>query len=259
MTAMIGFFREPVRILPWVLLAFLLLFPASASSQSCEPELTAVFLVDGVYPGSVLDIALLHIQEVGPEIWPSDTQLLQTVENAYADDPLAPYYYHQAVGTAGNFRLYVAEPGDFGAATVVDVRSGQLVFAARVVWMGYGGLVFPTVSSHPCTWAAGVPAAPPASSQLLDNTFWSDDYLGAQADLAQLALDHIRQTDVMRSFGSCAPYLMTSYLHTPTVGATDPLAARQVLIVSGHAAPPWGPEPIGTTRSSWDWVKAMYR
>lgn len=259
MTSFSGPFRDPVRIIPWALLALLLLFPSAASSQICEPELTAVFLVDGVYPGSVLDIALLHIQEVGPATWPSDPELLQIVADAYAGDPMAPSYYHQLVATAGNFRLYLAPPGDFGAATIVDVRTGQLVFAAQVVWMGYGDLVFPTVSSHPCSWEEGVPAAPPTSLTLLGNQFWGDGDEGSQADLAQLALDHLRQTDVLRSFGSCAPYAVTGYLHTPSVGATDPLAARQVLIVSGHAAPPWGPGPIDTSRAAWDRVKAMYR
>lgn len=91
------------------------------------------------------------------------------------------------------------------------------------------------------------------------NPMWDDGYFGSQSYLAQVALDDIRQTDVMRSFGSSAPYQVTSFLHTPTVGMVDPTVAVQVLVVTGHAAPPWGPGPVDTTPTPWDLLKSLYR
>lgn len=233
--------------------------PASVTGQTCEPELTGVFLVEGIYPGNDLVLAVMHIREVGEATYPGEEEMLAGVEAVFAGDPYFAYFHFQPVGQAGNFRLYLAEPGDFGACAVVDRRDGAVVFASGVVWMGFGATVVPAGSSHEWTYQAGPPATPPGGVAILDNIFWNDEYFTPQDYVVQLAVDHIRQTDVLHSFGECAPYTVTGYLHTPTVGTTDPFAAVQVLIVSGHAGPPWGPEPVDTTPTSWDMVKATYR
>ncbi len=142
-------------------LGVLLFLAPVAESQTCEPELTAVFLVEGIYPGTALVLDLLHISEVRPATYPSDEELLQIVTAYYAADPLSDYYNHQVVATAGNFRLFMAQPMDFGAVTIVDIRDGTVVFAASMVWMGSGETVYPTVSTHDWLWEAGIPAAPP--------------------------------------------------------------------------------------------------
>lgn len=225
----------------------------------CEPELTAVFLVEGIYPGTQLNISLMNIQEVGEATYPDAATMLSLVEGIYSDDPLAPYYNHQLLHEAGNFQFFFNEPGDFGSVTIMDSRTGAAVFASGMVWMGYGTTLVPSNSSHDWLWELASPATPPESTHLIPNTYgWHESY-GDESYLQQVALDHIRQTDVMRSFGFCAPYQVTSYLHTPTVGMTNPNVAVQVLIVSGHAAPPWGPGPIPVFSSSLGRVKSLFR
>lgn len=233
--------------------------PADSERSDCEPELNAVFLIDGMYPGTDLDVRLLHIHPTGPLTYPDDAQLLNTIQTFYSEEPFGEEYNHVLVAESGPFRLYIAEPMDFGAATVIDTRDGTVVFAAGMVWMGFGETLRPVGSTHEWTWEAGVPAVAPEHTHLLVNPFWWDDGLSSQTYLAQVAQDHLRQTDVLRSFGSCAPYQMTTFLHTPTLGMLDPLVAVQVVIVTGHAGPPWGPEPVSTTSSSWGMVKSMYR
>jgi len=218
---------------------------------TCEPELTAVFLVEGIYPGTSLELTLLHVQEVADVPNPSHEEILQNIAAAYADDPLGPSYNHQALDVVGNFQLFFAAPMDFGAVTVIDIRDGAVAFAGQQIWMGMGDVVFPAGSSHEWIWEMGFPAAEPEVINIINNSAWSDEYFGNQSYYLQTALDHIRQTDVMRSFGSCAPYQVTAYLHTPTVGATDPN--------EGHAAPPWGPGPIDTQGLTMSMVKSFYR
>jgi hypothetical protein len=253
--------RELVMRVLWQFLPVLCLLLAAlpGAAQIAEPELTGVFLVEGIYPGNALNITTVHVREVGEATYPSPEEMLAGVEAVFAGDPYFPYFNFQVAGIIGNFRLYLAEPGDFGACAIVDRRDGAVVFASGIVWMGFGQTLIPAASSHPWNWEAGVPAAPPGGFAILDNPFWSDESFTPQDYLLQLATDHIRQTDVMRSFGESAPYIVTGYLHTPSVGSTDPYVAVQVVIVSGHAGPPWGPDPISTTASSLDQVKALYR
>lgn len=251
--------KQIIRTTFYLAMGSLLLLAPVASGQSCEPELTAVFLVGGIYPGTALSLDLLHISQVGVATYPSPEELLQIVADYYAGDPFFSIYNQQPGAIVGNFQLFVAQPMDFGTVTIVDIRDGTIVFASARVWMGYGQTAHPTASTHDWTWEAGVPATDPSGVAILPNYYWADEGFGSQEFITQVTLDHIRQTDVCRSFGSCSPYLVTGYIHTPTVGATDPSVALEVLIVSGHAAPPWGPEPIDTTPTSLGMVKAVYR
>ena len=248
------------------LFIFLLVLVVGVDSEAtptigglCEPELTAVFLVEGIYPGTDLNISLMNIQEVGEATYPDAATMLGLVEEVYSDDPMSPYFNHQLIHEVGNFQFFFNEPGDFGSVTIMDARNGAVVFASGMVWMGYGATLVPATSSHDWIWEWGSPATPPENTSIIPNSYgWHESY-GDESYLLQVALEHIRQTDVMRSFGCCASYEVTSYLHTPTVGATNPSVAVQVLIVSGHAAPPWGPSPIPVVPSSLGRVKSLFR
>jgi len=108
-------------------------------------------------------------------------------------------------------------------------------------------------------WEVGLPAAEPETFNIIHNFAWSDELFGNQSYYLQVAMDYIQQTDVMRSFGSCTPYQVTAYLHTPSVGTTQPEYGVAVLIINGHAAPPWGPDPIDTVGLSFSLVKSFFR
>lgn len=234
--------------------------PTWATGQGTgESELTAVILVEGIYPGNAIEMTLLHIKEVGEATYPSEEELLQAVTDAYADDPMAPNYYHHSTVPVGNYQLFWAEPMDFGAVTLVDIRDGAVAFAGQQVWMGFGSVIWPPGSSHDWLWEEGQPASEPELFQVIHNFSWSDEYFGNQDYYLQTALDLARQTDVLRSFGSCGPYQVTAYLHTPAVGMTQPEYGVAVLIINGHAAPPWGPEPVDTRGLTMSLLKSFYR
>lgn len=251
---------SPLKIFLLLLVGVCLVasIPAQAQKETDTPELTAVFLVGGIYPGTALSIDLMHISEVEPATYPTEEELIEIVYQFY-DNYWSPYYNHRPGALIGNFQLFIAEPGDFGAVTIVDIRDGRVVFASQMVWMGFGETEFPVTSTHDWVWEDGLPASEPTAVDIIPNFSWSDEYFGSQEYLTQVSLDHLRQTDVVRSFGASAPYQATSYIHTPTIGMTDPTVALHVVILSGHAGPPWGPDPVATTPTSWDMVKSVYR
>ena len=72
-------------------------------------------------------------------------------------------------------------------------------------------------------------------------------------------LADLRRSDVMHSFGECGPYEVTSYIHTPTVGGTNPYVAECILVVSGFCGPPWNGDPTGAGARTWSAVKTLYR
>jgi hypothetical protein len=231
---------------------------AGAETNKGETELTAVFLVENVYLGPP-SIAVMDVRQTGPITSPTEEELIAAVADLFGPEHhLFPQYF-QALDVVGHFRLIFHEPGDFGAAGLVDVRDGAVAFAGGVVWMGFGQTVQPTSDSHPWVFEAGPMAPAAAAFNHVHNPMWSDESLGNQSYFLKVGLNHIRQTDVMRNFGGSAPYTVTGYLHTPTVGAVDPAAAVAVLIISGQAGPPWGPEPVATTSAVLGQIKALYR
>ena len=230
--------------------------PREAAAQCSEQELTAVFLVSGIHPGTALQIERLDVVPVGEATNPSEAELLAAVEAFWAGHPWQLPFYWRLDGTAGNFHLYRSPAGDFGAVTILDGRTGAVVFAGEVIWMGCGGVVHPPDSSHAWIVDPDAVAPPPAGLAVLPNLHWSDSW-GTAPELTERALALIRRTDVLHSFASCGAYEAVGYTYTPSVGMTDPFAAIQVVLIGGRAEPPWG--PVGNAPASWRRVKALYR
>jgi hypothetical protein len=223
---------------------------ASPANAQCSNELTAVLLVSGIYPGTDMQIQKLNVSPVGALTYPSADQLLAAVQAVYAgwSYPL----HHVLKATVGNYNLYWHIPDDGGAATIVDVRTGQVVFGASVWWLGTGSVFVPATDTGSCRLVPGEPAGPPASLAALPSTFW---YWGTPEQVAQTALGYAQQTDVLHSFASCGDYSVVGFTWTPFAGIQD--MAGEVLIVSGRADVTWVPVPAEA--ASWGQLKTLYR
>lgn len=231
------------------------LAPAPARGQ-CATEVTAVLLVSDIYPGTDPQVTRLHLSRVPARTNPTDEELLAAVRAVYVGDQYANLYYHQHLADLGDYGLYYASPGDFGAVTIIDRGTAQIVFAGTVVWMGDGSVVVPATATHASPPVPGPPASPPASLEVFASAEWGSGW-GTPEALAQSALACAAQTDFLRGMANCGPYSVVAYTYTPTVGATDPYAAMEVLIIRGTVDDTW--MPVASEGRSWGGVKTLYR
>jgi len=240
-----------LRIL--LLAALVPVFCASLVGAECsDSELSAVFVVDGIYPGTDMELRLLSVTPVGEITNPSEEELIGAVQVYWEGQ------YLQLLSTLGNHTLIIEEPGDFGYSAIVDNRTGQVLFGGEVTWMGLGGLDVPPASTHAWQYTAGDPAPAPASLAVLPNPYWADIY-GSPLGVAGIVIEFLRDSDVLHGFGDCGPYDVTAYIWTPSVGVTDPNEAECILIVTGRCGEPWNGGPVDNTSAPWSAVKALYR
>jgi hypothetical protein len=235
-----------------ILLLGLALVPALALADCSDGEMTAVFLVSGLYPDLVPQVELLSVAPVGTQTDPDEAEMIAAIE------AVQPGYSYQHVASVADFHLFYADPVDFGACAIVDGRDGAVLFAGTVVWSGAGAVTLPDASSHDWSPSGGDPAPAPASLGILPNPEWGDGF-GLPADITDATLAVLRETDVLASFAACDPYGVASYIYTPVVGLTDPSVALNVIIVSGRCGPPWNGDPVAAERTSWQRVKALFR
>lgn len=126
--------RSGIHVLLAACVLAALWWPAPAHAQ-CSQEVTAVMLVSGIYPGTDLEAQLLSIGRRGAPSSLSEDQLLAAVQTVYANSiyaPYAPSLHHERTGVAGHFALYCADPSDFGAATFIDMDTGEVAFAGAM-------------------------------------------------------------------------------------------------------------------------------
>jgi hypothetical protein len=230
------------------LLGILLVSPPARADCS-DGEITATFLVSGVYEGSVR-IDVLDAVPLGPVTDPSEAEMIAAIA------AVLPGYDFSLTESVGHFRLFWAPVLDFGACAIVDARDGRVVFAGTVIWSGTGGVALPVVDSHP--WSdLGTLATPPDAIAYIASEFWYDGYL-PYAEFVDAALQVVRATDVLHSFADCDAYTVTAFIYTPTVGLLDPTAAVAVIIVSGRCGPPWNGQPVAVDAATLSSVRALF-
>lgn len=247
--------RSPrARFLRLVLCTFLLciIFAPAARAECSDGEMTAVFVVGGIYPATDLTIERLAVNPVGDETYPPESEIIAALAAAMPDTP--PLWMH--IGTVGHIGVFFVDPIDSGACALVDMRDGAIVFGGTVVWMGHGAVVIPSVSTHP--WFEGMsdPAPAPATVDLVPSG-WPDEW-GTHEAITDQVLDVLRHTDVLHSFGECGEYAVLSCIYTPTVGTVDPLVAKLIVVVNGSCGPPWNGDPVAAQRRSWSAVRALF-
>ncbi len=219
---------------------FAWMWTGEAIADCSTGELTAVFIVDDIYPLTAPQLSLLSVMPLGPPTEPSDAEMIAAIE------AVQPGFAYTHANQAGPFHLYFADPVDYGACAIVDGRDARVVFAGTITWMGLGSVTRPYVSSHAWSFSAGDPAPPPISTEILPPFEWAPAYYGTPAEITSAVVDVLRQSDVLRSFGDCDAYSVVSFIYTPAVGMVDPGEARNVVIVSGRAGPPWSDLPTAT-------------
>ncbi len=228
---------KPTKIRNWLYLTAIVLSIATVSTEcanaECSPvELTAVFVVDDIYPMEP-QLTLLDVALVGPDIGPSQSEMITAIE------ALQPGYSYTSYGEAGPFHFFFDEPMDHGGCAIVDGRDGRVVFAATIIYMGNGSITRPAASSHAWSFLPSELAPLPEDVGLLPALMWSAEHYGEPSAITDTVVDYLRQSDVLLSFGDCDMYSVVSFIYTPTVGMTDPTVAKNVIIVSGRCGWPW--------------------
>lgn len=223
------------------------------SAQCSEHDITAVVLFDSLGPEPTLRRPRLHITPVLQVTNPSDAELLAAIDSVFEHDPL---YAFRRVATAGDYFFYASSPRDFGAAAVVDSRSGDVVFAGTVVWAGRGSLRIPGSAMQVISVSPALPAAPPSQVETFPDFAWYWEWPEPQ-QLTENTVQFLRQTDLLRAFATCGNYTVVGFTYTPAIGKIDPEVASQVIIVSGRSTPPWATSAV--ERTSWSEIKAHYR
>ncbi len=250
--------RSSLPFRPLLPLAVLLIAfsPADTRSQ-CTDQITAVILVSGIYPGTDLAIQRVALSPLGSLTFPSDDALLAAAEAVYANEPYLCHVCDRRIASAGNYHLYYNEPGDFGSTTVVDLRTGQVVFGGTIVHLGTGHVVVPASGTGPIQIVAGEPAVSPVSTTTLYSWYWDAGSPGISEEQAlQLALALARETDLLHGMANCGDYSVTGYIYTPSTWL-DQTTAMEVLIVSGRADSSW--IPVKVEPESWGRLKALYQ
>ncbi len=232
-------------------LAPLILLVPTAHADCSDGEITATFLVSGIYEGTNIQIDVVDAAPLGPVTDPGEVEMIAAIQS------VQPGYAYQPAGSAGPFRLFWAEPMDFGACAVVDGRDGRVVFAGTVIWSGTGEVNLPTSDSHPWSSPGGEPAPAPVAILHVPSPYWWDGY-GTPEEFTDSALIAVRDTDVLSSFGECDDYSVTSFIYTPQVGVLYPNLAVCVVMVSGRCGPPWNGQPVAIDSSTLTRVRALF-
>jgi len=224
----------------------------SAIADCSDDEMTAVFVVDGVYPGLELSISTLAMSPVTDITNPSAEEMLNSVMEVFQGGAFSPQ------DCLNHFCFFYWSPVDFGGAAFVDDRTGDVLFAGSIIWSGQGHVLVPETSSNEWSFPDETLAPEPQQVDIYPNhDFWPDEV--TEEEITDQVLTHLRQTDVLKSFANCGPYSVMSYLYLPTVGVVDPLVAKSVIFVSGHCGAPWNGEPVAVEPTSLTKVKQLFR
>ena len=180
----------------------------------------------------------------GAPIGPDQAGAAATAALKLTDWPFDPPISGWPDNPLGDLLFAHDPPLDFGGSAVVDARTGALLFAGTVVWMGSGEIYFPL----PAIDASGLPqngVEAPDPEQFHEIEQWSGLDPGGAA-----AFDSIKPYKPVYDLASCGPYSVLAYMHPTTVGALNPNTAEWVVFLSGTAPEGWlgcsgGPCPPG--------------
>jgi len=242
----------------FVLALILALMPNFVQAQCSEQEMTAVFVVSGIYPGTDLVLDNLMLMLTAEATYPSDAAMADAITHLQPNE-ICGYYQ---VDQAGPYRQYFCPPNETGGAALVDERSGQVVFVGTVSLTETGGATFPVSSSHDWAWPAppAEPAAAPADFGVMHNLIWPNyPAYPTEEEAVAPVMDFLRNTDVVKSFAECGPYSAAAFVYTSDTCCDFLYEAVCILVVNGHCGPPFNYESVSVDRKSWEGVKALYR
>jgi len=131
-----------------------------------------------------------------------------------------------AQGTYLGFHRCYRPPGDFGGAALVDGRSGELVFAGEIIWMGTGQLLYPVPLGNPADLLvpAGVPTIPPNTYEY---ALWGYE----DPSVGDAAIAAVRDMDLVKNWVAWCTYDALVVLHPYSEGAYDPMSADLIVLL----------------------------
>ena len=117
-------------------------------------------------------------------------------------------------------------PGDFGGAALVDGRSGELVFAGEIHWMGTGQLLYPMPLGDPADLQllTGAPVIAPTSYEY---ALWGYE----DTAVGDAALDAVRNMELVNQWVAWCTYDALVMLHPYSEGAYNPMSADLIVLL----------------------------
>jgi len=238
------------RIMPLLILSLSLLNPLGALADCSDTEMTAVMILDQVYPGFAQALETVSVYPVSEYTYPSEAELYAAVTGVVE----CPVYL--MFGSQSQYRHYFCQPPDYGSSVILDLRTSQMPFLGTVAWSGQGEVLIPDESTHGWSVVEGDPASAPASIEVFDSDLFG---IMDQSAFIDQVLAELRQTDVLHSFAACGEYTVVVYPYTPTVNPLDPMAVKAVVMVNGTCGTPWNGAPVPADRAAWGSVKSLFR
>ena len=229
--------------------------PRPAAAQCTDYDVTAVALVHHILdPDLPLALGHVRITAVQNPTFPPDSVILAAIHDVYGGSD----FCHQFETKESHWALWIAQPVDFGAGTIVDTRNADVGFAGEITWAGTGSIVRPVSSTHEVAPLPGFPAGPPAEVATLLTPFWYGSDLPPQEELTGVAVDYLRATTLLRDFDGCGPYEAVGFAYTPAVGELIEEEIVEVVVIGGRL-PVGYFDPTALEAGSWGRIKAIYR
>ncbi|MEN8008547.1 MAG: hypothetical protein ABFS42_16175 [Candidatus Krumholzibacteriota bacterium] len=239
------------RISSFLMLLLFLFIPLAASAECSVNEMTAVMILDNIYPGSNQALETLSVFPVGEHTFPSNEDLLSIVRD-YVECPFV--FYHQSESQYLHFQCVQENPEP---SAILDTRTGQLSFLGMASSSSEGQVLVPPGSTHDWSMVAGAPTAGPIEIDVFRD---SDLFpIITIPDLVNQVMAELLQTDVLHSFAQCGDYSVVIFPYTPKIDPIDPLLAKAVVMVNGSCGAPWNSQPVPVDSRSWGSVKSLYR
>lgn len=131
------------------------------------------------------------------------------------------------------FVPHFVSPGDFGSIAFTLEHTGDTIFDATIVWMGTGGISFPTDFSLQWPFLYSDLVVPKPQLGYFDWTgqITNDPVIIQKADSAWDVVDSL----IITSFFADYTYKAGIYLYPPTVGMFDPSVAKWVVFLYYNA------------------------
>ena len=125
------------------------------------------------------------------------------------------------------FDVIYHPPGDFGDITFRYTETGDTLFFGTIIWMGHGGIKYPSHFSDSDEFEK-VPDLPEDPTSIEYFGAYPPSYEKAFKAKADSAWQHVKTLDIVAEFAK-APYRLGIYMYPPVQGVFDPAAAKWIM------------------------------
>jgi hypothetical protein len=180
---------------------------------------------------SLVRVDYTTLAPLGWQVWCGDAKATdeKTAQALLAPElPAEPPLDHYVTVSSGpaNPWLLFASPGDFGGLGIVSARTGALVFAGSIEWMGSGEITYPATWRSPTDLGRG--CAPSPRPELRG---WR--YVEMNDDRAK-ALDVVWSTALPGAVTKSEVPLAFVVGYARSVGLLDPRSAEWLVVIESN-------------------------